>query len=266
MESRSGIVTLLTDFGTDSTYVAAMKGVILTVNPRALVVDASHAVGPQQILEAAYLLETYWHRFPSGTVHVAVVDPGVGTDRPAVALAAGEHLFVGPDNGLFSYQAERVQSAVQLRLGRYSRDVVSATFHGRDLFAPVAGHLSRGEALAALGPRYPAVTVLPEAWPRRHENRLLGRVLHVDQFGNVVTNFDAADAEHAAGVTVGANPLVERHVRTFADASGSEPVWLVGSAGRIEVAIRGSSAAHHLGARTGDEAVLELRPAAARAP
>ncbi len=261
MNSRSGIVTLLTDFGTDSSYVAAMKGAILTVNPRALLVDATHAVGPQRILEAAYLLDTYWRHFPPGTVHLAVVDPGVGSERRPVALYAEGHFFVGPDNGLFSYQARRVESAVLLHPGRHSRGFISATCHGRDLFAPVAGHLSRGEALAALGATYPAVTALPEAWPRRQGNRLFGRVLHVDRFGNVVTNFDAADAERAVGVRFGVDRLVQRHVRTYADAMESELVWLVGSAGRIEVAVRDSSAAGRLEVRTGDEAVLELTAA-----
>jgi S-adenosylmethionine hydrolase len=252
----SGIVTLLTDFGRDAPYAAAMKGAVLAVNPRAVLVDGSHDIAPQRILQGAYLLDAYWRYFPAGTVHVAVVDPGVGTPRVGVALLAGSHYFVGPDNGLFSYLGRLASQVVRLDSGRHRRPEISATFHGRDVFAPVAGYLSRGELLNALGERQAGVHMLPGAWPRREGGQHRGTVLHVDRFGNLITNFRSADVTGAAGVRLGRH-VIHRRVRTYADAPAGEPVWLVGSTDHIEVAVRDASAAESLGVGLEDEAVLE---------
>lgn len=252
----SGIVTLLTDFGRDAPYAAAMKGALLAVNPRAVLVDGTHDVAPQRILQGAFLLDAYWRYFPAGTVHVAVVDPGVGTPRAAVAILAGNHYFVGPDNGLFSYLGRLATQVVRLAPGRHMRPEVSATFHGRDVFAPVAGHLSRGELLDALGERQAGVHMLPKAWPRREGGQQRGTVLHVDRFGNLITNFRGADANGAAGVRLGRH-VIRRRARTYAEGPVGEPVWLVGSADRVEVAVRDASAAENLGVVLEDEAVLE---------
>jgi S-adenosylmethionine hydrolase len=252
----SGIVTLLTDFGRDGPYAAAMKGALLAVNPRAVLVDGTHDVAPQRILQAAYLLDAYWRYFPAGTVHVAVVDPGVGTPRVGVALLAGTHYFVGPDNGLFSYLGRLATHVVRLEPGRHTRPEVSATFHGRDVFAPVAGYLSRGERLDALGERQSGVHVLAEAWPRRQGGQHRGIVLQVDRFGNLITNFSSEDATGAAGVRLGQR-VINRRVRTYADAPVGEPVWLVGSSDWVEVAMRDASAAEYLGVGLEEEAVLE---------
>jgi S-adenosylmethionine hydrolase len=252
----SGIVTLLTDFGRDGPYVAAMKGALLAVNPRVVLVDGTHDVAPQQILQGAFLLDAYWRYFPAGTVHVAVVDPGVGTPRVGVAMLAGSHYFVGPDNGLFSYLGRLATHVVRLVPGRHTRPEVSATFHGRDVFAPVAGYLSRGERLDALGERQSGVHVLAEAWPRRQGGQHRGTVLHVDRFGNLITNFRGEDLTGAAGVRLGRR-VISRRVRTYADAPVGEPVWLVGSTDWVEVAMRDASAAQYLRVGLGDEARVE---------
>jgi S-adenosylmethionine hydrolase len=252
----SGIVTLLTDFGREAPYAAAMKGALLAVNPRAVLVDGTHDVAPQRILQGAFLLDSYWRYFPAGTVHLAVVDPGVGTPRAGVVILAGNHYFVGPDNGLFSYLGRLPTHVVRLEAGRHTRPEVSATFHGRDVFAPVAGHLSRGERLDTLGERQAGVRTLPEAWPRREGGQYRGTVLHVDRFGNLITNFRGQDSTGAAAVRLGQR-VIRRRVRTYADAPVGEPVWLVGSTDRVEVAVRDASAAESLGVRLEDEAVLE---------
>lgn len=258
MNGPSGMVTLLTDFGAGAPYVAAVKGAILRVHPGALLIDAGHDVAPQGILEAAFLLDAYWQHFPIGTVHLAVVDPGVGTERPGVALIVGGHFFVGPDNGLFSYLAERATSAVRLGGGHHARAPVSATFHGRDIFGPVAGHLARGEPLAALGTTHRRLQVHPAAWPRQSGARLLGTVLHIDRFGNVITNFPGRDAARAVAVRWGPRQRARRRVRTYGEAPAREVVWLVGSSNRVELAMRSGSAAARWKIRTGDPVTLEL--------
>ncbi len=260
MDGPSGIVTLLTDFGGGAPYVAAMKGAILRIAPHLTLVDATHDVGPQRVLEGAFLLDTYWPDFPIGTVHVAVVDPGVGTPRPSVAFAAHGHFFVGPDNGVFSYVAKHAQLCVRLQPGRHAHPALSATFHGRDVFAPAAAHVARGEPLSALGPPHPALRIHPEAWPHRKGPHLHGTVLHVDRFGNVTTNFRREEASQATGVRLGRRVPVSRRVETYAQASPGEPVWLIGSSDRLEVAVRDASAAARLKVAVGDEAVLELGP------
>lgn len=254
------MVTLLTDFGPSAPYVAALKGAILRVHPGALLIDAGHDVAPQGILEAAFLLDTYWPHFPPGTVHLAVIDPGVGTERRGVALAAAGHFFVGPDNGLFSYQAERATAIVRLANGRHARAPASPTFHGRDIFGPVAGHLARGEPLAALGPPHRQVEILPAAWPRAVGTRLVGTVLHIDRFGNVITNFRGRDAARAGAVRFRPRQRARRRVRTYGEARAREVAWLVGSSDRIEVTVPGGSAAARWKIRAGDPAILELQP------
>src|SRR2546429_8729470 len=157
----SGIVTLLTDFGLDDAYVGAMKGAILSVHAKAAVVDITHGVRPFAVLQGAFLLDSAWRSFPLGTVHVAVVDPGVGTDRRAIAFKAADHYFVGPDNGLFTFLNDPISETVELA----TPPEAAPTFHGRDVFAPVAARLAAGAALAGLGRPHRAEPLrLPDAW------------------------------------------------------------------------------------------------------
>ena len=171
----SGIVTLLTDFGLDDAYVGTVKGVLLAVNPRVRLVDLTHAVPPQDIRRAALLLEAAWRFFPRGSVHLAVVDPGVGGARRPIAIEAGGHYFVGPDNGLLGFCFDLPGArAVVLAAARYHRRPVSRTFHARDIFGPVAAHCSRGVRLAAFGPPLRDPVRLSEAEPRRLGGRVDG--------------------------------------------------------------------------------------------
>jgi len=185
------IVTLLTDFGTADYFVGAMKGALLSVNPRAQVVDITHEIPPQDIEAGAFTLLAAFEAFPAGTVHVAVVDPGVGSMRRAVVVEGGGHIFVGPDNGVFGHVYERVAPfrVFHVTNEKYFRPRVSETFHGRDVFAPVAGALAGGVRAEELGPSVEDFVRLPFARPSRDaEGALVASIIHVDRFGNCVTN------------------------------------------------------------------------------
>ena len=188
------VITLLTDFGTDSPYVAMMKGVIFSINPHVTIVDITHAIPPQDIRSAAFVLNEVCRRFPSGTVHLAVVDPGVGTDRDLVYLEIGQQRFVGPDNGLFSRVArDRVITRIHVLAERdYWLPEISATFHGRDIMAPVAARLSLGLDPVLVGPRLERLVDL--AWPQAQvgARQIVGEIQAVDSFGNLITNITSA--------------------------------------------------------------------------
>lgn len=268
------IITLTTDFGLADHYVAAMKGVILSVNPDATIVDVTHEVLPQQVRQAVYLTGCAWPFFPPDAIHVAVVDPGVGTERRALVLAGPQAVYVGPDNGVLSAAlpeearppagsgAEAAQvplptgyRAFLIAERRFRREPVSATFHGRDVFAPAAAHLSLGVPPEEFGPAVDGLLALPPLRARRRPDGVLaGCVLHVDRFGNLIT--DALAQDIPAGrlrVEIAAH-TVEGPVRTYADAEGL--VALVGSSGHLEVARPGGSAAATLKATVGEGVVV----------
>jgi len=254
------IVTLLTDFGTRDYFVGAMKGAVLASNPRAQVVDITHEIPAHDIEAGAFTLLASFEAFPAGTVHVAVVDPGVGSARRAVAVETRGHTFVGPDNGVFGYVYERVESFAvhQLTNENYFRKDVSTTFHGRDVFAPVAGALSRGVAAEELGPRLSDFVRLPFARPERRADGVLeGRVIHVDRFGNCVTNFTPRDIPvepFGRGMRMKVGGFeIEQLRRFFADERDApgEPFAIWGSAGLLEIAVNLDSAARRLGVGRG---------------
>jgi S-adenosylmethionine hydrolase len=250
------IVTLTTDFGEDSPYVAAMKGVILAINPKARLVDLSHAIPPQDVRHAAFFLAAAIPCFPRGVMHVVVVDPGVGSERALLYVEVeGQRLLV-PDNGCWTEIAS-VRPAVVRRLAEpvYWRHPVSATFHGRDILAPVAGHLSRGVDPAALGPLVTDWVRLPGRPPNVRPGEIRGEVVFVDHFGNLITNVpgEAFQPLTAGLVRISvADREIPRHVRTYADAEPGALVALVGSTGRLEIAVVQGSAAErlHLGVGT----------------
>jgi S-adenosylmethionine hydrolase len=248
------VVTLLTDFGLRDTFVGQVKGAVLSVAPGASLVDVSHAVAAQDVLGGAFLLWSAIEVFAAGTIHLAVVDPGVGSARRAIAIrSARGDVLVGPDNGLLWPAIERlggIERAVELTERRYWRQrLTSSTFHGRDIFGPVAGHLAQGVPLEALGVAVSDPTRLD--LPRPAGQR--GEILYVDVYGNLVTNF-AADAT-AHGVRLG-----ERLIPFAAYYAAVEPgalLALVGSAGLVEISARGASAAALTGATRGTPVQLE---------
>jgi hypothetical protein len=251
--SSGPIITLLTDFGTADSYVAEVKGVLLARAANTVLVDVTHEIPPGDVLAAQHVLARTWHRFPAGTVHVAVVDPGVGTARRALAAAAGGHGFVGPDNGLLT---PVLQGATVVSLPIPSD--AAPTFHGRDVFAPAAAALAQGAAIDRLGPRVrdPEVRSPPE--PAEVGGVARGAVVYVDRFGTLVTNLPATMAIRARAVTLLTHALGPVR-RTFGDVPVGAAVALVGSGGTVEIALRGGSAARALGVGVGAEVRLTLR-------
>jgi S-adenosylmethionine hydrolase len=251
-------VTLTTDFGTRDGYVAEMKGVILGLAPAVRLVDVTHEIAPHDVMEASLLLEAVAAAFPPGTVHVAVVDPGVGTARRGLAVAAGGQLFVGPDNGLFTpLLAGAGWRAFALTSAAYRRAQVSRTFHGRDVFAPAAAHLALGVPVHRFGP--PVHDPVRLAWPmpRPAARAVRGSVIHVDRFGNLITCIGGDwTTRLGAPLTVRIGRRRLPVVATYGDLAPRSAGALVGSRNRLEVVVREASAAAALGAGPGT--VVEL--------
>jgi S-adenosylmethionine hydrolase len=250
------VITLLTDFGSADPYVGMMKGVIATICPLANVADITHEVPAQDIRTGAFFLEQTFRYFPAGTVHVAVVDPGVGTSRKPLAIRSEGHLFVGPDNGLLSLAARRPR-AVTLTCASYFRAAISPTFHGRDIFAPVAAHLAAGVSFESLGPVQRRIVKLTRARPRRLARGLRGAVMSVDRFGNLITNFDSADWSALRRPRLAAGTFVATALSSsYGAARRGELVLVLGGYGLLEIAARDASAAKILGLGSG--ALVEL--------
>ena len=269
MKKEIAIITLLTDFGLTDEYVGVMKGAVLAVNPAAVIVDICHQIPAQDVGAAARMLVAGFAVFPPNTIHVAVVDPGVGSARAVVALKAAGHCFLAPDNGLLSsvVQCHRPEAIVRVQERRWFRPGVSHTFHGRDVFAPVAAHLSLGIDLHDLGPgigRDDIVLLPPFAPGVVSDRRVEGDVADVDHFGNLITTVDEAvirqlrQTDPAAALTVTVGPVRVRGLAlTYADVGVGEWVALVGSRGLLEVGVRQGSAARRLGCGKGARVIVE---------
>jgi S-adenosylmethionine hydrolase len=279
----SSIITLTTDFGYDDAYVAAVKGAILSINPEANIIDVSHSIKPQNILQAAFILSIAYRYFPKQTVHVAIVDPGVGSDRRGIILKAPSAIFVAPDNGILSYIVDDLfGNAVSQSIGRslpnqalteivfkkgleaaaitdprFWRHPVSPTFHGRDIFAPVAAGLSLGISPYEFGEKINSLHILPIPKPSfESDGSIVGRVLHIDHFGNLITNIEN---NHLPGKDV----LIEvagSHIQGITDyyAQKEGVLAIVGSSGYLEVSLRDGSACDFLGATVGDKVMVIL--------
>lgn len=256
------IITLTTDFGTGSPYVAALKGVILSINPAATIVDLTHAVPAQDIREGAMVLDDVADRFPEGTIHLVVIDPGVGTDRAMVYARIGRQQFIAPDNGVLSRVLARTMAFEVIRLENpaYWLAEISTTFHGRDIMAPVAAHLSLGLDPRELGPEHVPLGQLE--WPRpiRQHDRVEGAVLKIDSFGNLITNIDA---ETLLGRPTDGRACIVCNIyetwgiyQNYAEQPRGTLIALIGSGGCLELAIVGESAAERLGIEPGEPVVV----------
>ena len=262
---RVPLITLLTDFGTTDYFVAAVKGVILGANPNACLVDITHEIAPQDIEAGAFTLLAASTSFPAGTIHLAVVDPGVGSSRRPILIKAREQFFVGPDNGIFSYVCDQTSKLeiVHLTNSKYFRHPVSPTFNGRDIFAPVAAALSTGTRPEEFGKKikdYVRLQPLKAETSRRGD--ILGRIIHIDRFGNCVTNITQAELTSdmiAGGAKLRLKRKVVKSFRSYfaEDTRSKDTVFAIwGSAGFLEIATAGESAAKILKARRGDPVIV----------
>ena len=259
------IITLLTDFGSQDYFVGAMKGAILSINPHALIIDITHEIPPQDIETAAFNLLATYKDFPAGAIHVAVVDPGVGSARKPILIECAKQFFVGPDNGIFSWICEREGSsrAIHLTNQAFFRQPVSATFHGRDIFAPVAAALSSGVAMTEFGDRLSDYVRLDPLLPAvASDGSVEGRVIQIDRFGNCITNltsehFSADQAASGAKLRFNGREISSFR-QSFAEGGEDEDdlFCLVGSAGFLEIAVRNSSAARVLNAERGHRVIV----------
>jgi len=270
----SAIITLTTDFGLTDAYVAAMKGVILGINPEAKLIDICHSIRPQNISQAAFVLSTAYEFFPRHTIHVVVVDPGVGTERRAVILRTPLADFVAPDNGVLSYVIQQSSAkpinvkhqqielapeleAVAITKPQFWRSPVSSTFHGRDVFAPVAARLSLGSPPIDFGEAITSLTVLPLLHPyQASADTLVGHILHIDNFGNLITNIKGNNLpKQTITIEVG-NQFISGLSCTYEKGRGL--LALIGSSGYLEVSLKGGNASTFLDAQIGNEVKVRI--------
>jgi S-adenosyl-L-methionine hydrolase (adenosine-forming) len=261
------IITLTTDFGTEDWFVGTMKGVIASISPKTTVVDIGHAIASGDIRTGAFALAASYKYFPRGTVHVAIVDPGVGSHRRAISVQTERYFFVGPDNGVLSFalRGEKIKAVRALENEIYFLKPVSQTFHGRDVFAPVAAHLGRGVAIGKFGSTAPSFVRLEWPEPKAHAEWIEGEVIYIDKFGNAITNIPAASL---------ASPGCERYqifrgrkqLCSLATHYQAVPVRRAvavrGSSGYLEIAVNGGNASAILGLKLGDR--VDIRPITSR--
>ncbi len=256
------VIALLTDFGLKDPYVGVMKGVILSVNPDARIIDLSHDLPSQGVLEAYFLLSNTYRYFPKGTIFLAVVDPGVGTDRAILAVETEKYVFLAPDNGLLGFLEKdgAVRRIIRVTNRKYFLEPLSNTFHGRDIFAPAAAHLSAGVELEQLGEETNRMERIEAPSPKTtREGVIVGEVATIDRFGNLVTNIPGSRLGPDDRFEVRVGRLVVRHfARAYAEGKKGKAFAIVGSTGNLEIAVNKGSAQKLTGAKAGD-AVKVLR-------
>ena len=264
-------ITLLTDFGSEDAYVGVMKGVILSVNSSAKIIDISHAVDPQDLVEAAYLIQSCYRYFPEHTVHIVVVDPGVGSDRAIVALEMMGHIFLAPNNGVLTLLVDEgeIDAMVRVENTHYFLNPISQTFHGRDIFAPVGAHISMGIDINSLGsPLDPQDLVSLDIPKPRISNgdELIGTFVSIDRFGNCISNIDGDDLKKFAGnddekgfeIKTGKN-IIAVFSQRYADVEPESPLAIFGSFGYLELALNCGNASRRLKIKKGDAITLKLK-------
>ncbi len=261
----SGIITLTTDFGTADGYVGAMKGVILAIAPQCTIVDISHTIPPQDIRAGGFVLYTAHRYFPPGTVHVAVVDPGVGTERRPLLVETARSYFIGPDNGIFSFilSAHKPKRIIALSEKKYVLPECSATFHGRDIFSPAAAHLAAGVHPDSFGQTVSECVRFPVPAPHRlSPHKAQGEIIHIDRFGNVITNLSLSFITNIFGYTPFCADLKNRTScplhSSYGHAPDNELFCLFGSSGFLELSVKNGSARDLTGAERGDAVTVSL--------
>ena len=256
------IITLMTDFGTKDGYVGAMKGVILGINPQCTLVDITHEIPPQGVFEGAFVLGNAYRSFPEGSIHLGVVDPEVGTQREALVVETEGYYFVGPDNGLFTwiYREEEVKQVVGIRNRDFFRKPTSQTFHGRDIFAPIAAHLSLGRKPEEFGVRLDRWSEIDIPEPRTTDKGLMGEVIHIDRFGNLITNLPRRLLEPLADQGPLQIHIIGKRISglkaAYAEARKGELMAIFDSFDLLEISLMGGSAGEALKAAKGDRVEL----------
>ncbi len=264
------IITLLTDFGTENVYVGVMKGVILSLNPSAVIVDICHDIDPQDVVEAAYLIKSSYRYFPERTVHVIVVDPGVGGDRAIVAIELTGHIFLAPDNGVLTLLIDEgeIDASVRVENTRYFLNSISQTFHGRDIFAPVAAHISKGVNIKKLGPPLDQQDLNRVSIPKPYlsnAGELAGKIISIDRFGNCISNLDVNclkkfvknGSEKKLEIKIG-KTVIKNLSHSYTDEPPGDPLAIIGSFGYLEIALNCGNACRKLNVEKGDTITLKL--------
>jgi len=259
------IITLLTDFGTEDEYVGLMKGVILSIHPAVSIVDITHQIDPQDIAQAAYAVSSSYRYFPEGTVHVVIVDPGVGSERRIIALQTGGHIFLAPDNGVLTllFEDQTPDSLVKVDNTKFFRETICETFHGRDIFAPVGAYIAKGISLSDIGSEvdFSDVVRMPGLDCKiSGRGEFVGKIISVDRFGNLITNIRVEELDRYLKTSGDAGEpqirirktRIDGLVRTYSSAKPQKLLALIGSRGYLEIAINGSSAEARLKAKKGD--------------
>lgn len=257
------IITLLTDYGLRDSYVGALKGAMLTIAPHLKIIDVAHTVPHQDVLEAAYILKGYYRDFPKGTIHLAVVDPGVGGPRRPILVETRGHYFIGPDNGIFSYvyQEQNVSQVIHLTATQYFAPEVSDTFHGRDIFGPVAAHLASDVEARWFGKPVEDFTKLTLPQLKAGPGQLAGEVVYVDRFGNLVTNIDLASfyalAKGRRYRIMAGGQVLQAISRCYADGQPGQLLALFGCQQTLELSVNKGSAANKLGQGRGLPVIIQ---------
>lgn len=259
------VITLMTDFGTSDHYVGVMKGVILNINPQVEIIDITHTIPPQDVHATAFLIDSAYRYFPTGTIHVIVVDPGVGSGRRAIACRTETAYFVCPDNGILTHilRNEEGIHTVAVENSAYFLPQVSNTFHGRDIFAPVAAHLSRGVPIDKLGSPVAESVQLPIPKPQVTDNTIIGQVIWIDVFGNLITNISQEVLESLEGrdsvVIRAGSTEIDHFNRSYAESAVGDVLAIVGSFNKLEISINQGNAAQTLGLKRSDTITISMK-------
>jgi S-adenosylmethionine hydrolase len=249
VKTDAPIITLTTDFGIKGNFVGILKGIIIGINKLARLIDVGHTVPSYNIQSGRYLLETSYRYFPSGSIHLAVVDPGVGTRRNPVLIETDSYFFIGPDNGLFTFLKKKdIKQIIIPKDRKYFLGEISPTFHGRDIFAPVAGYLSLGISPSEFGPKISNINRLHFSNPRKTGVGLVGSIIHIDNFGNIVTSFQRETLPRADFTIFFEKEKIGRLKRSFTSAEAGRPAAYINSFGYLEIGINCGSAAEYFSA------------------
>ena len=237
------IITITTDFGLADHYVGAMKGVVLDISPDSIIVDISHEIPKYDITKASFMVQNFHKYFPKDSIHVVVVDPGVGSERKPVAVQTEQGIFVGPDNGVFSFVLDDSAEVFEITNKDFMLHDISSTFHGRDIFAPTAAHLSRGLDIKEVGPDLSSPKLLNFNQPDVTDNKVIGEIIYQDSFGNLITNIPAKLVNGASQVVIGKH-IIDTVANSYAEVCKGELLAIIGSSGYLEISVSQGSASN----------------------